>query len=213
MFAVAGGKGGTGTTTTALGLASALPGPTTVVDADVDMPDLHLLAGVDREPTLAAVDGDRRPSTLPQSRPGASGVSVLPAPTPGGEVDITAALARLSGSWPGRVLVDCPAGAGPDAVTPVRAADGVVVVATADPSALCDATKTAATARAVGTPVVGLVLTRTHAEPPAASRLLDCPLLGAVPDVEPPVLARERVRSAYRAVAGSLLGSTQRQEI
>ncbi|ESS06245.1 MAG: CobQ/CobB/MinD/ParA nucleotide binding domain protein, partial [uncultured archaeon A07HB70] len=40
MLAIAGGAGGAGKTTTALGLARALPGRVVVADADVDMPDL-----------------------------------------------------------------------------------------------------------------------------------------------------------------------------
>lgn len=48
MLAITGGKGGTGTTTTALGLGVALDGPTLVVDGDWAVPDLHRLAGVTR---------------------------------------------------------------------------------------------------------------------------------------------------------------------
>jgi septum site-determining protein MinD len=201
VLAIAGGKGGTGKTTTALGLARALDGRVAVADADVDMPDLHLLAGVDRPPTLGDVADGRAPSTVALPRP--DDVWVVPAPTDP-DRPVAPALSRLAAAPAfDRVLVDCPGGAGPDAAAPVRAADGVVVVAAASPPALRDATKTAATARAVGTPVVGAVVTRA-ASPPAATDLFGCPVLGAVPDRRPPVLSRPPVRRAYERVAEAL---------
>jgi septum site-determining protein MinD len=180
----------------------------TVADADVDMPDLHLLAGVDRTPTLDAVADGRAPATVAQPRPDADDVWVVPAPRWTATRDdppVASALSSLAAAGStGRVLVDCPGGAGPDAATPVRAADGVVVVAAAHPPALRDATKTAAMARAVGTPVVGAVVTRAESPPAGASDLFGCPVLGAVPDRDPPVLSRQGVRRAYEAVARPL---------
>jgi septum site-determining protein MinD len=208
VLAVVGGKGGTGKTTTALGLARAFDDPAVVVDADVDMPDLHLLAGVDREPTLSAVADGARPAAVAHDAPDAPGVSVLPAParTDGGGRpvrDVGPGLARAAAA-PGRVVVDCPGGAGPDAAAPLRAADRAVAVASADPAALRGAAKTAATARALGTPVAGVVVTRTGSAPASATDLLGCPVLGAVPTVDPPVLADRRARAAYTAVSRAL---------
>ncbi|MFB6161566.1 MAG: CDP-4-keto-6-deoxy-D-glucose-3-dehydrase, partial [Haloferacaceae archaeon] len=110
MLAIAGGKGGAGKTTTALGLAAALDGPTLVADADLDMPDLHLLAGVDRDPTLAAVGDGREPTALAQPRPGTDDVSVLPAPRADEEAAVAPALDRLA-RCPPTTLLDCPGGA------------------------------------------------------------------------------------------------------
>lgn len=188
MLAVAGGKGGCGKTTTTLGLARAVDGPVLAVDADVGMPNLHALAGVDREPTLD--DGQAAAQSAGE------GVAVLPAPR---EIDPTVGLARLDGDRP--VLVDCPAGASPDAVAPLQAADGAVLVSTACAASLRGAAKTAAMARAVGTPVLGVVLTRTGLAPPGVADLLDCPVLGTVPDAGPEPLATGVVADAYRAVA------------
>ncbi|NHX36052.1 MULTISPECIES: MinD/ParA family ATP-binding protein [Halolamina] len=201
MLAIAGGKGGVGKTTTTLGLAAALPDRPLVVDADRDMPDLHALARVPRsnedptdDPPLAADHGCR----------------VLPVPN--GELPPAAErLAAVRADWeadgaPARstVLVDTPAGAGIDAATPLRAADGAVLVSTACAPALRNAAKTAAMARAVDTPVVGAVLTRTAVRPPNAAELLGCPVLAAVPRVDGRPLDARRVRERYERAATAL---------
>lgn len=210
MLAIAGGAGGAGKTTTALGLARALPDRVVVADADVDMPDLHHLAGLGRDQTLAAVADGRDPGVVARAWPGADGVAVVPAPT--GDDAVVPGLDRLRGTADA-VLVDCPGGAGPDAAAPLRAADAALLVTTAEPRALRDATKTAATARALGTAVAGAVLTRARRAPDGLVALLDCPALGAVPDVDPPVLPDPDARGAYRRIARQLIRDSACQEI
>lgn len=205
MLAVAGGKGGVGKTTTVLGLAAALPGRPLAVDADVDMPDLHRLAGLCREPGLnallddAAIDAVAQPTDAHDCR-------VVPAPdTAGARADrLLDRLGSLTAEDEGSVLVDTPAGASLDAVAPLRAATGVVLVSTACRPALRDAAKTASMARAVGTPVVGVVLTRTLVRPPGVEELLDCPVLGTVPEEPGRPLDSRRVRDRYAATARRL---------
>jgi septum site-determining protein MinD len=196
MLAVAGGKGGCGKTTTALGLGSALESETVVVDTDRDMPNLHALAGVAREPTAAdGVEGQRVDERL----------SVLPAP-PSSTRDaaVPSILTRVAGATDARVVVDCPGGAGPDAAAPLSAVAGVVLVSTSCAPALRDAAKTAAMARALGCDVHGVVLTRTNVTPQGVEALLDCPVLGTVPDAPGTVLDDERVRRAYATIATRL---------
>ncbi|RCU46089.1 CDP-4-keto-6-deoxy-D-glucose-3-dehydrase [Haloplanus salinus] len=201
MLAIAGGKGGAGKTTTTLGLSAALDAPVVAADADPDMPDLHALAGVDREPTLSSLDG-RDPSTVAQSLP-ESGVNVLPAPRIDDAGGLDRSLDRLARS--GRpVVVDCPAGAGPDAATPLRAADATLLVTTLCAPALRDAAKTAAMARTLDAPPRGVVLTRTRSAPEAVVDLLGCPVVASIPTVDPPILADETVRTAYRRLAARL---------
>jgi len=194
MLAIAGGKGGVGKTTTALGLAAALPDRPLVVDADCDMPDLHALAGVPAE---------EGPHLCP-----AHDCRVLPTPEDGPD-SLDQRLERLrERETDASTLVDTPAGAGVDAAMPLRVADGVVLVSTACAPALRDAAKTASMARAVGTPVVGAVLTRTLARPPNAAELLGCPLLGVVPDVAGRPLDDRRVSERYEAAATALRDTT-----
>ncbi|MFB6101296.1 MAG: MinD/ParA family protein [Haloplanus sp.] len=205
MLAIAGGKGGVGKTTTALGLSAALDGSVVAADADPDMPNLHALAGVDRTPTLAALDRGSRAVAAAQPHPEDGAVTVLPAPRIGDDDPdaIDRSLTRLAAS-DCRVVVDCPAGAGPDAAAPLRAADATLVVTTLCAPALRDAAKTAAMARALDAPVCGAVVTRTRAVPDAVVDLLDCPMVASVPTGDPPVLRDGSVRAAYRRLAENL---------
>jgi septum site-determining protein MinD len=204
MLAVAGGKGGCGKTTTTLGLAAALVRQrksAVAVDADREMPNLHAMAGVQREPGLDAVaDGWPPEFVAGTAQAPVPGVAVIPAasgprkaqpsnpPTRDSPSSrratttrATTGLARV-GRRADAVLLDCPAGAGPDAVAPLRVADAAVVVTTAEPACLRDAAKTAAMARELGTAVAGAVVTRAEEVPEGLARLLGCPVLGVVPD-------------------------------
>lgn len=226
MLAIAGGKGGCGKTTTTLGVASALARQRRSVlaaDADREMPNLHAMAGVSRRPGLDAVAAGW-PARPVAGHPSASGVSsgvrVLPAASgpalvgPGEGTD-GAALARLcaADADADAVLLDSPAGAGPDAVAPLRVADAAVVATTAEPACLRDAAKTAAMARELGTPVAGAVVSRAvgpecdgaEPNPPEGiADLLDCPVLGVVPEVGSAPLADDRVRAAHDRLVSAL---------
>ena len=226
MLAVAGGKGGCGKTTTTLGLAAALVRQrksAVAADADREMPNLHAMAGVAREPGLDAVaEGWSARMVAGIADPPALGVEVVPAasgpPNNGVHRSISVdrgALARLRGVADA-VLLDCPAGAGPDAAAPLRVADDAVIVTTAEPTCLRDAAKTAAMARELGTSVAGAVVSRAEDPPESLVELLDCPVLGVVPDAgsesgsggragactDP--LADDRVRAAHDRLLSAL---------
>jgi len=195
MLAIAGGKGGTGKTTTALGLATVLgaardraSGRTAaareqasgrtgaigrgvlVVDADVDVPDLHAMAGVAREPTvLEDPDGLAVPD-----RPGVRVAPAPPAAATSAFRDRLRALAALDDEvargrrHTRRVLVDAPCGAGPDAALPMAVADAVLLVTRPTVAAVRDTAKTAAMARALDTPLAAVAVVESTADRPPA---------------------------------------------
>jgi len=205
MLAVTGGKGGCGKTTTALGLARTLARrghDPLVVDADCDMPDLHHLAGLERTDGVDALARGaplsrvcRYPSSFP-------GVAVVTA----GRPTRTGPALRATHDWEGPVLVDCPAGIGPDASRPLRQADATLVVSTDRPQCLDDTRRTVTAAQQLDAPPAGVLL-RTVAGrvAGAGSRIAGSPVLTTVPDVEDPFDAPSLAR-AWSTVADHLLG-------
>ncbi|MCG1003429.1 MULTISPECIES: hypothetical protein [Halobacterium] len=194
MLAVAGGKGGSGKTTTALGTAGALVERRRrplVVDCDLDAPNLHLRAGVPRDPGVGAATDARvhESSEVP-------GVDVLPAGDADGD-DLAAALDALPESRP--TLLDCPAGASEAAVRPLRAADACVVVATDTREGVEDAVKTTAMARAVGTPVRAVAVVRATTVPAGLAGATAADTV-AVPAAATPLDATETA-AAYARLA------------
>jgi septum site-determining protein MinD len=192
MLAIAGGKGGCGKTTTALGLARALVRTDQrplVVEADLDMPDLHHRAATDRTPGVAAAAADSgRPRAVAQRSARFPGVAVLPGA--GAATDTAATLFdRLSGCE-GPILLDCPAGAGPDAVAPLRAADRSVVVSTPREQSLRDAAKTAAMARQLDADPTAVVLVRSDGSVDPAP-LFECQQVVHIPELPEPPLETE----------------------
>ncbi len=197
-LAVAGGKGGSGKTTTVLGLGCALARRGVrplLVDADVDLPDLHVRANLRREPGLAAVADGAPPEQVSRPSPRFPGVDVLTAGT--GPPTRDRAL-QLAAGVDRPVLLDCPAGAGPDVAAPLRAATASILVATDTPASVEDATKTARMARSLDTPPVGAVL-RTGADPSSRCRVAGLPVR-RIPAVSTSPLADPRVQAAYDGV-------------
>lgn len=199
MLAVTGGKGGAGKTTTALGLGVSLSNrrrEPIVIDADVDMPNLHIRAGVPDTglETLAsggtideaATESDRYP-----------GVSIVGA-TPG--TDLEAALRNVVTDRP--VVLDGAAGASERAVKPLRHADSAVVVTRATPASVTDAVKSIRMSRAVETPVAGVLLSRAESVPAEIPETLGAGPVHAVPPVDRPI-ADGRARHAYDEIVES----------
>lgn len=170
MLAIAGGKGGCGKTSTACGLARALVRAghrPLVADADVDMPDLHDRVGAAADPGLDAIAAGAGVSSVVQTDHDLEGAGIVAS---GGADSPATALERLV-PHEEPLLVDCPAGAGPDVAEAVQVADRSVVVSTDTRASLEDAAKTAVMSRTLGTPVVCLFLRRTRGR--AETRLDD----------------------------------------
>lgn len=209
--AIAGGKGGCGKTTATLGLATALVQRgcrPLAVDADRDVPDLHIRAGVDREPGLPALVGDRHPATVSQSSERFPGVAVVAAGTDrvGARQGLTAV-----GDLLRPVLLDCPAGAGPDAAEPLAVADACIVVSSATQASRVDATKTIEMARSLGTEPIVAVERRTsqHGQSAQAASPFDLPTV-AVPDGDRKPLDTRSVREAFHRLARQLYADPTR---
>lgn len=200
MIAIAGGKGGSGKTTTALGLARAFArqGEDPIVaDCDVDMPDLHVRARIDREGGIEEVaDGAPIERACLRSKK-VPGVRLLPA---GDRSHIGDALPALA-HWHGPVLLDCPPGIGPDAACPLRHADHTVLVTTDQPQSVGDTEVTARTAGELGASVLGTVVRETcdgDRELPSG-----LPLLGRVETVPTP-FTHPGVRATWATMSRAL---------
>jgi septum site-determining protein MinD len=181
MFAIAGGKGGCGKTTTTLGVARGLANKGAdplIVDADVDMPDVHILADVLPEPNADDIAAGAHVECVCRRSTRFPGVAVVPA----GQTEGTAATLERLGDWHSPVLVDCPAGASEDATLPLRMADTTVLVTTDTPQSLVDARKTARVAARLDAPVSATLIRGPNAatvsspvEAPLTERLDDTP--------------------------------------
>ena len=205
MIAIVGAKGGCGKTTTALGVTEALAEagtPVAAVDADRQLPNLHVVADIEREPTVAAVEERTDLDDVAQPLPGTPEAGVVPGPTEGETVDYRRLLGSLE-TAPVEVVLDCPTGVGPDVAEPLEAADAAVVVTTDGERSLAAAEKTVSVARDLGVPVAGTVLTRTSRVTQSVRERIDVPVLGAVPEVESPLEA-DAARRAYGSVAAEL---------
>jgi septum site-determining protein MinD len=199
MIAIAGGKGGCGKTTTALGIARALREReigTVAVDLDAGMPNLHRMASVDRTPSLSTLASGEEAAIQRD----AHGVGVVPAPRALANVDLPAALEAIRPER-GVAVLDCPAGAGAAATAPFRAADAAILVTTGRPESVEDAAKTGRMARNLGVPVLGAVVTRAERVSRGTTAELATDRTVAVPTRRAP-LATEAVRERYGSVAG-----------
>jgi len=208
VIAIAGGKGGCGKTTTAIGVAAAL---TTVgrrarvVDLDVDMPNAHRVAGVDRAPTIADLS-ERSLAAITHRSPSVSGVDVLTAPQYGRAPDYDRLAAALGDNIP--TVLDCPCGAGPDAVAPLVMADLVAIVVAPTHASVQDAIKTEAMASTLGTPVGAVVVVGARRPPAIVTTPFRSYQIQTVPAVEGDPLTADASTRAYRRVAETLVETT-----
>lgn len=203
MLAIAGGKGGCGKTTTALGLARTLARrgcEPLVVDTDCDMPDLHHLGGIHRDEGLDALESGQSLSSVVRQSHTCPGVALLTA----GQPSATQPGLRQARAWDGPILVDCPAGIGPDAVRPLREADATLLVSTDERQAREDTARTTRVAQQVGARPVG-VLFRTLLDDQTVTSIAGCPVIASVESCRTP-LDSPAVARTWSNLAGDLRG-------
>lgn len=145
---VASGKGGTGKSVVAAGLASlfATRGRTLIVDADLGVGNAHILHDVHPAQSFADVVAGRATVREVVVRCGdaldlvgaGSGLSHLAALSASEMAQIADGLCALDGEYEFE-LVDCAAGISDQTVSFVAACDAVVVVTTPDATAMTDA--------------------------------------------------------------------------
>ncbi|WP_049934031.1 nucleotide-binding protein [Halarchaeum acidiphilum] len=199
MLAIAGGKGGVGKTTTALRLAAAYVRRRRrplVVDADRGMPNCHLYADTPGEYGVADVAAGTTLDASAEPAPALPGVDVLA----GGDVAPDDYLDALPADRP--VLVDTAAGAAADVGAALAAADACVVVTTAERDAVRNGLKSAALARALGTPVVGCAVVATAGDVRGIERAVAAPTVPIPPSSRP--FDDADVDAAYDALANTL---------
>jgi septum site-determining protein MinD len=167
VYAVASGKGGVGKTTTVANLGAALAEAgheTVLVDVDLGMGNLAGVLGVDADAGATVHDVLAGSAMVAEAvHEGPAGLSVLPASADlddFGTADPTRLAALLDGLAAEFVLLDTSAGLSHDSVEPLRIADEVLLVSTAETGALGDTAKTREVADRFGTPVWGAVVTR-----------------------------------------------------
>ncbi len=205
MIAIAGSKGGCGKSTVTLGLAEAFARadtPAIAIDADRQLPNLHVMTDLDREPTLAVLDQGRDLREIAQQHPQEPNVGVVPAPKSSQSFEFSS-LEEYVDIDGRQVLIDCPSGAGPDVVDPLSQAEGVVIVASDTERSLKAAETTIEMARRLGAPIYGAILNKCSEIPTPATRWEGVPVLGCVPERPSPLL-NDEVSQAFDEIVEQL---------
>ncbi len=230
VFAIAGGKGGVGKTTTVANLATALSAAghdVVAIDVDLGMANLGPVLGV--QP-----DGS---STIHNVLAGNAGISEATYETDRGFSVIpgTQALDEYADADPSRlqyatgpltdeydiILLDTSAGLSNEVISPLRLADRVVLVTTPDVVAIRDAAKTGELTARVGGTVEGVVVNRARNDEKTQELIdeLGDEVLAAIPEDEAITMTHIVARTASPAatafsdLASTLIGVDQLEEI
>jgi septum site-determining protein MinD len=201
VYAIAGGKGGVGKTSTTINAGLALQEngyETVVVDGDLGMTNLGGMLGVDHQPTVHDVLSGVAPLGEAIVE-GPSGLSVMPgddrleAFASADPANLGPVVDELRGAFDA-ILIDTGSGLCQETVVPMRLADKAIVVSTPDPVSITDARKMIELGDHVDTGIVGAVVTRAEPETtvPEISDDLGVTVLTAVPE-DPTAAANEPV--------------------
>jgi septum site-determining protein MinD len=218
---IAGGNGGVGKTTTAVNVAAALESlgyDTAVIDADLGMPNIGEMFGLDHDGSLHDIlAGNAAVSETLTNAPG--GMTIIPG-EPALEAYAEAETEKLRSvvntlrQAYDVVLVDTAAGLRGENTVLLELADGVILTTIPDHVSLTDTDKTRQLAEAVDSEIIGTLVVRATAETPMADidEEFDFPVLGGIPDdldvagAEPMVLEspNSEPAKAYKELATAL---------
>lgn len=190
VFAVTGGKGGVGksTTTVNLGVSLRLDGySVALVDADVEMPNLLELLSVEPDYTIHDVLSDRASPVEALVEIG-DGFAAIPGdPSISGYATIeTAKLETVVDTLANTfdyVLLDTGAGLSYDDLLPLGLADDVILVSSPDPAAMENAKRTQAFVEKLNNSIRGVVITKADRSVDGSIvETFGLELLGVIPD-------------------------------
>jgi septum site-determining protein MinD len=187
---VAGGNGGVGKTTTAINVAAVLAADgydVAVVDADLGMPNVSEMLGVDHEESLHDILAGRATvsETLTDTPGGMTIIPGEPALEAYAEADpqkLRTVIKTLRRAYD-VVIVDTAAGLRQENTVPLELADGVLLLTTPDYVSLTDTTKTGQLATRVDSEILGALIVRVTDDTDIGdiSEAFDFPVVGAIP--------------------------------
>jgi len=238
FIAVASGKGGTGKTTTAINLGTALSDfgrEVIVIDANVSKPNISLHLGTPklRFTLHDALRGNKHITEVAYLHP--SGLKVIPGNISVEEADkanihrLKEVLIDLVGTSE-IILLDLSSGVGSEVEETLRASDDLIVVTNPEIPAVADALKIIRIAERVGCNVLGIVVNRVTGDKMEMMLknivdILQKPILGVIPEdisvkkslavKHPVVYTHPRAPSsvAFKKLAAKLLGESYKETL